>query len=489
MLRSTVEGRIQSIIMSEATMARPFRRLVPLIAGAVAFFATPALAQIPVAVPASDCEASEDILVPINVGNLTGEGVYAFAFTVRYDSELISIGGVSKSSTLSSNYNVIANPKESEIRVSAASATPLSGQGTLVNLTVSCLAQGSAPVTFDSFRFNEGSPAASTENGVVLVGMDVQINLDVNTEDVHFGTITIGAAQTQIITVTNLATSNAELVGSIALQNNDASSFRIESGGGAFSLAAGASHEVTVAFDPDAPGTYGATLQVSHNATSSTGPATISLSGRALAATPSVDIEVGEIDLGEVILQRNVTSSLTIDNNGIGTITGALEITGADAASFFLASPAEFSIESGESVEIGVGFAPLTAGLKSAELHITHDAQNVSSPIIIQLHGEALLNVSTELDHEVPGSYLLDQNYPNPFNPNTTISFGLPATGPVRVSIYDLTGRERSVVVDGVLSAGWHLVDFDAGTLPSGTYLYQLQAEHQTVTRKMTLLK
>lgn len=94
-----------------------------------------------------------------------------------------------------------------------------------------------------------------------------------------------------------------------------------------------------------------------------------------------------------------------------------------------------------------------------------------------------------EATDDLPSTYTLAQNYPNPFNPSTTIRYGVPASGPVRLAVYDLLGREVTVLVQGNQSAGWHEVAFDAGDLPAGVYLYRLTAGNNTYVRMLTLLK
>jgi hypothetical protein len=89
----------------------------------------------------------------------------------------------------------------------------------------------------------------------------------------------------------------------------------------------------------------------------------------------------------------------------------------------------------------------------------------------------------------LPSEVSLAQNWPNPFNPATQIAFALPASGQVRLDVYDLLGRRVAVLVDAVMPAGTHAVNFDASRLSSGVYLYRLQAGSVTITRRMTLVK
>ena len=71
----------------------------------------------------------------------------------------------------------------------------------------------------------------------------------------------------------------------------------------------------------------------------------------------------------------------------------------------------------------------------------------------------------------------------------TTIEYALPASGPVRLSVYDILGREVAILVDGVQHTGKHTSVFDGTSLPSGTYLYRLEATGQVRTGLMTLMK
>jgi len=88
-----------------------------------------------------------------------------------------------------------------------------------------------------------------------------------------------------------------------------------------------------------------------------------------------------------------------------------------------------------------------------------------------------------------PNQYELAQNYPNPFNPTTTITYGLKSTGNVRLSVFDILGKEVAVLVDGTQSAGSHDVQFNASSLSTGMYFYKLQTADQVLTKKMTLVK
>jgi hypothetical protein len=89
----------------------------------------------------------------------------------------------------------------------------------------------------------------------------------------------------------------------------------------------------------------------------------------------------------------------------------------------------------------------------------------------------------------IPFSFSLGNNYPNPFNPSTKISFTIPQKGNVKLRVFDLLGREITILADGVYEAGKHEVSFDAGNLPSGVYFYNLTTASSSISKKMLLLK
>jgi hypothetical protein len=85
--------------------------------------------------------------------------------------------------------------------------------------------------------------------------------------------------------------------------------------------------------------------------------------------------------------------------------------------------------------------------------------------------------------------FSLAQNYPNPFNPSTTIKFELQKSSQVTLSVFDVLGREVSVLVNERRDAGVHEVKLDASSLSSGVYFYRLQAGDFVQTRKLLLVR
>jgi hypothetical protein len=102
------------------------------------------------------------------------------------------------------------------------------------------------------------------------------------------------------------------------------------------------------------------------------------------------------------------------------------------------------------------------------------------------------LSSITSSDNQGSGiikDYSLEQNYPNPFNPSTKISFSIQTSGFVSLKVYDVLGKERYTLINGVKSAGNHIVDFNASILSSGIYFYKLESGNFSKTMKMLLIK
>lgn len=93
----------------------------------------------------------------------------------------------------------------------------------------------------------------------------------------------------------------------------------------------------------------------------------------------------------------------------------------------------------------------------------------------------------------LPETFELFQNYPNPFNPVTKISYALPQSAKVNISIYDILGREITKLVNGeIQQPGRYIVEFNGQSYASGVYFYRIIAEGKTkyiMTRKMVMIK
>ena len=99
------------------------------------------------------------------------------------------------------------------------------------------------------------------------------------------------------------------------------------------------------------------------------------------------------------------------------------------------------------------------------------------------------MSLSSEPSDEVLSGAIKVSNYPNPFRQGATIEYRVPAPRHVRLTVYDVLGRELAVLVDERQSAGSHSAKLDASSWPSGVYLYRLEAGNQAATGRLVRRK
>lgn len=104
-------------------------------------------------------------------------------------------------------------------------------------------------------------------------------------------------------------------------------------------------------------------------------------------------------------------------------------------------------------------------------------------------NGGYLTSIDNKLENNDRLVYTLLNNYPNPFNPTTTISYTIHEAGRVQIKIFDVLGKEITVLYDGDKSAGKHTIAWDANGIASGTYFYSIVFKNQMLFEKMLLLK
>ncbi len=125
------------------------------------------------------------------------------------------------------------------------------------------------------------------------------------------------------------------------------------------------------------------------------------------------------------------------------------------------------------SINLAFGFGPLPGDTVRAQIR----------------RASCLTIGITPISNQIPEEYFLNQNYPNPFNPVTNIEFQVPVNGNIKLTVFDITGREIAVLLNEQLSAGVYKVDFDASLYASGVYFYKLESDNFTNTKKMLLVK
>lgn len=94
-----------------------------------------------------------------------------------------------------------------------------------------------------------------------------------------------------------------------------------------------------------------------------------------------------------------------------------------------------------------------------------------------------------QIPNTIPSKFTLSQNYPNPFNPTTVIKYNISKSGFVSLKVYNVLGQEVATLQQGFQKAGAYTTNFNASQLASGVYMYKLEANGYSATKKMILLK
>jgi photosystem II stability/assembly factor-like uncharacterized protein len=118
-------------------------------------------------------------------------------------------------------------------------------------------------------------------------------------------------------------------------------------------------------------------------------------------------------------------------------------------------------------------------------------ADNTTS--FLAVSSEPFLGIEP-ISNIIADHFSLKQNYPNPFNPETKIRFDVPANvngriSNVNITIYEITGKEISILVNEQLMPGEYEVNWNGSRYPSGVYFYRIITEEFTETKKMILVK
>ncbi len=171
-----------------------------------------------------------------------------------------------------------------------------------------------------------------------------------------------------------------------------------------------------------------------------------------------VNIETGDTTHVGRTGRNKVMFAIAFDRNG--------KLFGAEGVDYQVSNLIEINTTTGEGTLIG------STGIKGI------DGMAYAYDGIVGVEEDQIVN-----------KFVLEQNYPNPFNPETTINFTIPRNANVSLKVYDVIGREVAVLMNEYKTAGSYSVKFNAGKLSSGLYIYRLEANGISISKKMMLLK
>ncbi|MFK7846494.1 MAG: cohesin domain-containing protein [Rhodothermales bacterium] len=451
--------------------------------------------QIAVSMPTNIIgEIGQQVTIPVNTGDLTGENVLSYVFTVAYDPDDITITGATVNGTLSAGNTVSVNTNTpGQVIVSLTSGTPLSGAGVLVNMSGTLVGPGTSPLSFSSFQYNAGSPAVSTVDGSVTVqGFATYLQIVHNSSDApavdiylndvkYIDGLSYGSA-TAFLELTNEAV-KLDVVRNDANDNTNPVT----------------STNVSLESDKD----Y---VAVINGLYTGSGKQAIGLVLQDSQQESSNENSVG-LNVFQGSPDAPPVNAYVVDDsesyNRILTLAKGLSFGDSFLAREF--EPGVYNIEitqnSGE--RIGIYRADLSRTGGAALLFII---QGFVNPIIGQPDlsitayapdGRAIfLPLATDNEDEftLPNAFGLEGNYPNPFNPSTSVEFNLPEPASVNVDVFDMLGRQVMSTDPQPFQAGSrHAIQLDASSLSSGTYVYRIVAHGNqqiyTESKTMTLLK
>ncbi len=142
-----------------------------------------------------------------------------------------------------------------------------------------------------------------------------------------------------------------------------------------------------------------------------------------------------------------------------------------------------------EWIELGFSIPVPTAGMQRSFVFVSSGRyEHLNEKYKYNVNGKNQLLKSNTVS-SIPLEYRLEQNYPNPFNPTSTINYSVKENGYVRLKVYDIIGNEVAELVNRNLNAGYYSVEFNASELPSGVYIYTIQANNFFDSKKMILIK
>ena len=160
------------------------------------------------------------------------------------------------------------------------------------------------------------------------------------------------------------------------------------------------------------------------------------------------------------------------------------KFTGGAGTLTYLASSTNPAVATVAIVNDTLKVTPITDGSATITVKAT-DANNDFATASFTVMGRCTCSDGVEVAIELPKEFILHQNYPNPFNPTTNISFAIPQNSNVKITIYDMLGREIVSLVNANYVPGYYTVPFNASKLASDMYMYRMTSQSLSDNQKM----
>ena len=208
--------------------------------------------------------------------------------------------------------------------------------------------------------------------------------------------------------------------------------------------------------------------------------------GRDSVVIHSGDTVLVDLELSPIIYMSEISGYVTLDGE---------PVAGAEVRVYIIGTDEFFSVFTDENgfYSLGVPNGDYTVCVFIWEYHLVDCGETFVEDFAAAMDFEfGTVDVSpTAL---LPERFSLYQNHPNPFNPVTTIRYDVPEWSQVRLTVFDLLGKEVKTLVDGTQPAGFHRVTWDGRNhvgqeVATGVYIYQLKTGEFVATKRLILLK
>lgn len=237
-----------------------------------------------------------------------------------------------------------------------AAFTVAPGASQEVHLTFAPNAEGNSTGVLTLAHNAAGSPSS-----VAMSGSGTSPGFSLSPASLAFGTVPLGSSEVLTLTIANPGN------GPLQVSNITSNSGPFVPDLTSFTVAAGGSQTVDVAFTPEALGLQNGTLTITHNATGS--PRLVSMTGT--GTNPGIYVSPDSLGFGNVIYGQPSVLILTVWSVGGSTLTIS-DIAASDAE--FTASPTTFILAPGATQTVTITFAASTMGSRSGVLFLSHDA-------------------------------------------------------------------------------------------------------------------
>ncbi len=234
-----------------------------------------------------------------------------------------------------------------------------------------------------ALRFASDDPDENPLDGA-LSGTGVQPDIAISPTSHAYGNLLVGSSASQTFVVQNTGSSTLQVT-STAVAGTDAALFSITVGGGAFSLAAGATRNVIVAFNPTSTGAKSATLRFASDDPDEN-PLDVALSGTGVQ--PDIAVSPTSHAYGNLLVGSSASQTFVAQNTGSSTLqVTSTVLTGAEAGLFSITSGGgAFSLAAGGARNVVVAFNPTSTGAKTAALRFASDDPD-ENPLDVPLMG------------------------------------------------------------------------------------------------------